>query len=231
MRFLDKDLNTNQVTNIIEKGYDIGITTHHSSFEYSSHQLYTNALKASTCKKNIKHIVKLAAPHFEEQKFCGKTLKTKVESQLKILNIDRIDVLQWLVRSKPINDFDRLNTLSTQELEIEECLLDLKKSGVIKSIFSFPYSVPFANEIVKRNYIDGIIAYLNTKERDFKNFANSVPFIAIRPFLGGDLVDSKESAEQKIHDCLKYVDSNKTVISKIISINSIQHLNAFAHLH
>jgi predicted oxidoreductase len=228
MRFFDKTLSTKEVTNIIENCHEIGIDTHHSSHEYNSYNLYLNALKNSTYKKQVKHIVKLSVPHFEDNPltFSSQNLETKIDEELKNLNIEQIDVLQWLVRSKPINDKDRLNILSLQTDEIEECLANLKQKGKIKTAFSFPYSVPFAKEVFKLTQIDGIISYLNTQEEDYSEFANTVPFIAIRPFLRGTLLQNGDK-DQKINECLNYIDSHKNVLTKVISINSKEQINSF----
>lgn len=228
MRFLDKNLNNQDVTKIIDECFAIGIDTHHSSFEYNSYQLYINALKNSAFKKQIKHIVKLSSPHFEDNPltFSASNLEAKVDEQLKNLNIQQINVLQWLVRSKPINDNDRLNILAQQTNEIEECLNSLKQKGKIKSAFSFPYSVPFAKEVIKLKQIDGIISYLNLEENDYSEFANTTPFIAIRPFLRGTLLQNGNK-EQKINECLKHIDSHKNVLTKVISINSLDQVSTF----
>jgi len=227
MRFFDKALSTNVVTNIIENCYEIGIDTHHSSHEYNSYNLYLKALKTSTCKKHLKHIVKLSSPHFEDPLFfSSKNLETRVDEELKNLNIEQIDVLQWLVRSKPINDEDRLGILFQQADEIEECLSNLKHKGKIKSAFSFPYSVPFAKEVLKLKQIDGLISYLNMQELDYSEFANTTTFIAIRPFLRGTLLQGGNKTE-KINECLQYIDSHKKVLTKIVSINSLEQLIAF----
>ena len=228
MRFHDKNLSSKNVTNIIENCHEIGIDTHHSSFEYNSYQLYLDALKNSSCKRQIKHIVKLSSPHFEDNplSFSTKTLEAKIDEELKNLNIEQIDVLQWLVRSKPINDSDRLNILKLQANEIEECLANLKQKGKIKTAFSFPYSVPFAKEVIKFEQIDGIISYLNIQEEDYSEFANSVPFIAIRPFFRGSLLQNGDK-NQKIKECLNYIDSHKNVLTKVISINSKEQINSF----
>jgi len=81
MRFFDKSLSINQVKNLIEEAFSIGINTHHSSSEYSSHTLYTKALKLSKCANKVKHIVKVSAPHFEYDSFsnriCSRKIKTK----------------------------------------------------------------------------------------------------------------------------------------------------------
>jgi aryl-alcohol dehydrogenase-like predicted oxidoreductase len=227
MRFYDKNLSTKEVNNIIENCYEIGIDTHHSSHEYNSYNLYLKALKNSSCKKHLKHIVKLSSPHFEDPLlFSSKNLETRVDEELKKLNIEQIDVLQWLVRSKPINDQDRLGILFQQADDIEECLANLKQKGKIKSVFSFPYSVPFAEEVKKIKQIDGIISYLNLQEETYSDLANNTPFIAIRPFLRGTLLQDGNKPE-KINECLQYIDSHQKVLTKIVSINSVDQLNAF----
>ncbi len=229
MRFHDKSLTAKQVTKLIESSFDIGITTHHSSFEYNSYSLYTSALKTVSCKTDIKHIVKLASPHFEDDDgFSTKKLVQRVENQLKALDIGQIDVLQWLVRSKPINDEDRLATLENQKQEIKSCLSKLKKQGKVKSIFSFPYSVVFAKEVMEFEEVDGIISYLNEEELEYATFANELPFIAIRPFFAGKLISKDVSDSTKeIHQCLDFVDSHDSVITKIIGINSAEQLLPF----
>jgi len=130
------------------------------------------------------------------------------------------------VRSKPINDKDRLKILNHQFEEIDECLFNLKQKGKIKSAFSFPYSVTFAQEVIKLKQIDGIISYLNIQEEDYSEFANSVPFIAIRPFFRGDLIKG-DNTSQKINDCFIYIDSHKYILTKIVSINSENQIIAF----
>ncbi|OIQ23511.1 aldo/keto reductase [Lacinutrix sp. MedPE-SW] len=227
MRFFDKSLSSNEVTSLIEEAYSIGINTHHSSSEYSSYSLYTAALKKASCAKNVKHIVKMSAPHFEDNIFSSKLFENRVDNALKVLNIEQIDVLQWLLRSKPINDQDRLNTLFKFKDEIEDLLLKLKQKGKIKSVFSFPYSVPFAEKVEKLNEIDGIISYLNKEEQDYSKFATKKPFIAIRPFFAGALLKDSKNINERIKSCLDFIQTNKTVISTVVGINSIQQLEAF----
>lgn len=226
MRFFDKALSRKQITEIIETCFEGGIKTHHSSFEYNSYDLYSSALRKASCRSHIKHIVKLSSPHFKENSFSSKILSKRVEDQLKTLNIDCLDVLQWLVRSKPINDKDRLSILKEQEEAIKDCMIQLKKDGKIKSVFSFPYSVGFAHEVIKLEEIDGIIAYLNKVETDYSDFANKYPFIAIRPLNAGSLVSSQNTAED-IQSSLAYVKKHTKVRTQIVSINSVAHVQAF----
>ncbi|WP_350291612.1 aldo/keto reductase [uncultured Croceitalea sp.] len=229
MRFHDKSLSTNQVVELIEQCFDIGITTHHSSFEYSSYELYTKALRTSQCKAEIQHIVKLASPHFEDDGFSTQTLVQRVEDQLRALNVERIDVLQWLVRSKPINDVDRLATLENQKEEIIACLSRLKEEGKVKSIFSFPYSPVFAKSVTMLEEVDGIMSYLNKEELEYSSYANKFPFIAIRPFFAGKLIldKNKKNREKKIYRCLDFVREHEGVLSQIVSINSLEQLDVF----
>lgn len=231
MRFFDKSLSSNEVGNIIEKAFDIGINTHHTSYEYNSYELYKEALKTTTCKQKIKHIAKLSAPHFEDSVFSSKILENRVDKVLEDLQIETIDVLQWLLRSKPINDSTRLETLSNFKEEIEECLFQLKRKGKIKSAFSFPYSTLFAKEVFKFDQIDGIVSYLNKEEKEYNNLANTNPFIAIRPFFAGKLLNTiKGDKEKIIRSCLNYVKEHKSVITTIVSINSIEQLDSFKNL-
>lgn len=227
MRFFDKSLSTKQVTNLIEDAFSTGINTHHSSAEYSSYVLYNEALKQASCANKVKHIVKLSAPHFEDDTFSSKLLEQRVDKELRALNIETIDVLQWLLRSKPINDKNRLNTLLEYKDEIESVLQKLKQKGKVKSVFSFPYSVPFANAVEQLNEVDGIISYLNKEEQEYLKFATEKPFIAIRPFFAGKLLKDSENIKKSIKNCLDHINTSKTVITTIVGINSVQQLEDF----
>lgn len=227
MRFFDKSLSVTEITRLIEEAFSIGIDTHHSSAEYSSYSIYTEALKNSNCANKVKHIVKLSAPHFEDSSFSAKLLEERIDQELKNLNIETIDVLQWLLRSKPINDKARLNTLFEFKDEIEDVLERLKKKGKVKSTFSFPYSVPFAEAVQEIKGVDGIISYLNKEEQEYSKFAQKEPFIAIRPFFAGKLIKNSEDVTKNIKSCLNFINTNKSVMTTIVSINSIEQLKAF----
>lgn len=223
MRLFDKKLSNNQVLSLIEKCYEVGINTHHSSFEYNSYELYCQSLRQFNRRNNIKHIVKLSSPHFEEKRFSARILEERIDLQLKALGIDQIDVLQWLVRSKPITDATRLNTIIHQNEEINHSFRELKQKGKIKSVFSFPYSVTFTEEVLKLEEVDGIISYLNLEERDYVQFANSIPFIAIRPLNAGKLID-KQNPERDLKRCITFVSEQSNVMSQVISINHLEQL-------
>jgi predicted oxidoreductase len=227
MRFSDKDLSVNQVQTIIEKSFEVGIDTHHSSFEYNSYELYRTALAKSTVKSKVKHIVKLSSPHFDEKEFSSKKLVDLIESELNSLKIECIDVLQWLVRSTPINDDDRIKILNQQKNIINNSFAKLKKEGKVKSVFSFPYSIPFAKKVINIEEVDGIISYLNKNEMEYQHMANTHPFIAIRPFNAGQLI-SKENHDSDVQDCLTFVKNHTNVISQIVSINSLNHLQTIS---
>lgn len=230
MRFFDKQLSVDEVVAIIDEGVDIGITTHHSSFEYSSYELYTKALEKSNKGKEIKHIVKLSSPHFEDDAFSADILEERVDNQLKALQIECIDVLQWLVRSKPINDADRLHTLESQREEIIASIDNLKKKGKIKTCFSFPYSVNFAEKVLEFEQVEGLVTYLNKEELDYQKFANTVPFIAIRPLFAGKLIEKSTDIDAEIISSLQFVENHEQVLSTIVGINSTKQLQTYKKL-
>lgn len=227
MRFYDKGLSINQVQTLIEQSFEAGIDTHHSSFEYNSYDLYRSALEKTSVKSAIKHIVKLSSPHFDEKEFSSNKMVDHIERELNALNVECLDVIQWLVRSSPINDQDRIRILANQKNIIQETFSKLKKEGKIKSVFSFPYSIPFAKEVIEIEEVDGIISYLNKNEIEYQHFAQTQPFIAIRPFNAGELV-SKENRDTDVQDCLSFVRNHNNVISQIVSINNLNHLHTIS---
>ena len=227
MRFYDKGLSSNQVQTIIEKSFEVGIDAHHSSFEYNSYDLYRTALAKTTVKSKIKHVVKLSSPHFDEKEFSPKKLIALIDRELISLKVECIDVLQWLVRSTPINDHDRIKILSQQKNLINNTFEKLNKEGKIKSVFSFPYSIPFAKEVIDIEEVDGVISYLNKNETEYQHLAHIHPFIAIRPFNAGNLV-TKENHDVDVQNCLTFVRNHKNVITQIVSINNLNHLNSIS---
>lgn len=227
MRFHDKQLTVSEVIAIIDEGYEIGIDTHHSSIEYSSYELYIKALEKSQKRKQLKYIVKLSSPHFEDDAFSATILENRVDNQLKKLQIDCIDVLQWLVRSKPIDDEVRFQTLKDQQEEISNSIEDLKKKGKIKTCFSFPYSVKFAKKVLEFDQVDGLVTYLNKEELEYQEFANTVPFIAIRPLFAGKLIEKSTNIDAEIISSLRFVENHKKVFSTIVGINSTKQLQTY----
>jgi len=222
MRFIEKKLDQNDVLNLIDTCFDYGIDTHHCSYEYESYQLYRKGYLSSENKSKIKHVVKLPCPHFDELKFSGEKLKSLVNRYLNDLEKEKIEIIQWLVRSQPINDADRLKILQEQTQEIEESIKYLKKQGYIAAFYSFPYSVPFANKVLEKiNSLDGIIAYLNLKEKDYLEFAKNNNFISIRPLAAGKV---DVSSKQKLQKALAYPLKFKGTLSTIISLNSIKNI-------
>lgn len=225
MRFFEKGLSTKNVTNLIDRAFELGIDTHHTSYEYSSYGLYLSGLKKSQNKGHFKNIVKLSSPHFEDPIFDADVLEKRVDNQLVSLNVDTIDVLQWLLRSKPINDFSRLKTLENQKNEISETFYQLKKKGKVKAIFSFPYSVAFTEEVLKIEQVDGITSYLNKSEKEFYKYADQGPFIGIRPFFASKLLHGEN--RQTIKSCLDYTFKPAGVLSIIAGINNEPQLNSY----
>lgn len=225
MRFVDKDLKEKEVLDLIERSYDMGINVHHSSYEYNSYELYVKTLKKVSCRSKIKHISKISSPHFDEDKFSFNTLEKRVDEQLKKMDIERIDILQWLVRSQPISDIKRIKILIEQLEEINNAIDILKRKGKISLAFSFPYSKRFAEEIIKLNVVDGIISYLNKEETEYSELAKGIPFIGIRPLFGGSLL--KENKESSILDCFKYIEEHECVLTSVVSINSLDQLKVY----
>jgi aryl-alcohol dehydrogenase-like predicted oxidoreductase len=175
---------------LIENAFEFGINTFHISSEYNSYDLFCDLFNNLGKKRNkFKFIVKLPVPHFEDEYVNAGLIRDRVENYLQDLNIQSIDCVQWILRSKPINDFDRIKVLESYNNDFEEEFVNLKNEGKIKTVLSFPYSNNFANEILKFNFIDGVVNYLNFLELESVDILNSLDskdlFIAIRPFLAG----------------------------------------------
>lgn len=219
MRFLEKGLTIEEVVELINYCFESGINTHHSSFEYESYGLYLSALAKSEYKNQIKHIVKLSCPSFDDNRFSSRDIEDMVDKELNNLQIDNIEVLQWLVRSKPIEDESRIAIVQDQHQEIKHTFDMLKSKGKINFVYSFPYSVKFAHEVNRIDLVDGMLTYLNIKEKEYEEFARNGFFIAIRPFFARELL-----LKYSVKECMDFVLSHPGVLSVITGINGKDQL-------
>jgi aryl-alcohol dehydrogenase-like predicted oxidoreductase len=118
MRFSAERIGSqDQAVSLLEYLYDQGINTYHTSHEYETHTFFCDAFKQFKKKaaRDTTHIVKLASPHFEENDFTFATLEKNIDLQLQELNIEQIDIVQWLFRQK--NNVDEIRP-SSQNLLI-----------------------------------------------------------------------------------------------------------------
>jgi aryl-alcohol dehydrogenase-like predicted oxidoreductase len=213
---------------------DAGITSFHSSQEYGSYRRFCRLIKKVRRMRpsvRVRHIVKLAAPNFDERRFHASLFRTQVESELKNLGADTLDVVQWLVRqtSSPNSEERRLAILREALPDLEAEWTALRAEGKVGALTSFPYTPPFAKEVLKPKICNGLTSYLNPAELDYGDLLDGLAargqgFIAIRPLGAGKFRD--------VRVALRFVLLHPAVASTILSVSSISHAEeAVAGVH
>jgi aryl-alcohol dehydrogenase-like predicted oxidoreductase len=228
MRFRDKGLEKEELVDMMKYLYhELGVNTHHSSYEYNSYELYCQALTEFKKDSGVQlhHICKLSSPDFWEENFSKLSLKEKIHNELKSLKTERISVLQWLFRTEPINDEKRIPALHRSLHEIDEAFTEFIKEGIVGVVGTFPYSIAFGEEVSE--YVTtntGWISYHNFAEREYlDNLPSNQWMIGIRPLAAGKVVNSPqgEGGSQSVREALAFCFSDTRVKSNIMSINSM----------
>jgi aryl-alcohol dehydrogenase-like predicted oxidoreductase len=228
---LDRAGDAAAVAALIDHAGGIGIDSLHCSSEYESFPLFSAAwarLGADKARR-FRLIAKGAAPHFGEEHFSAATLRAKVEAYLAALSVERLDIVQWLLRFDLAQEERRLDILERSRDEIARVVADLKAEGKIAGFISFPYTAGLADAVIAEDYCDGLAVYLNLLERGMEPqiaeaAARGKMVFAIRPLAAGRIVEEKVAAPA---EALDFVLANPGVTATIVSASSIAHLDAF----
>jgi aryl-alcohol dehydrogenase-like predicted oxidoreductase len=168
----------------------------------------------------LQHIVKLAAPSFDEARFDRLLFRAQLESELKNLGAERIDVVQWLVRQTPNSDETRLAILRQALPELAAEWETLRAVGKVGALTSFPYTPRFAQEVLAAKVCNGLTSYLNLVEPEAGGWlpdmaARGQGFIAIRPIAAGKIRNPRAA--------IRFALLHPAVASAILSISSASH--------
>jgi aryl-alcohol dehydrogenase-like predicted oxidoreductase len=249
MRFDPKRLSVTEGAALIDAAYDHGVTTWHSSSEYDTHAHFCEALRVFRREhpgRALVHISKIAAPHFEDAGFDAATLRSRVEIQLRELGTERLDVVQWLARTKPIQDTLRLPALDAMREQLAYEVTALQREGKVGAWAAFPYSVPWANAFTTHTVCDGLVTYLNLAELEYATALDDMQargdgFVAIRPLMAGLFGGASHDAAQQqrrdeiaqrmgvtsaalTREALRFPLLHPNVASVIVSVTTVAHL-------
>ena len=202
MRLLAPRFDVASATDLLLSLYDQGVTGLHVSAEYDSWPVTCAAVKALRKARPggpLEIVAKHAAPHFNEAGFDPAIARARIDELRLGLGVDRIDVVQWMVRHTPNEDTPRLEILSRDAALIEDAWSGMKSGGAIGALAVFPYSVAFLKAARDLAWVDGIVDYLNLIELDAAPFldglaASGKGFAAIRPLAAGKLADRAAEA-------------------------------------
>lgn len=245
-------LTTVEAARFLGEIWDAGVTTLHSSHEYATHEAFCAAMRRLRQERpDVRpvHVSKIAVPHFEDPAgFAPALLRERVERQLEDLGTDRLEIVQWLLRSKPIADDSRMRILESARGELEETWRKLQQEGKVGLLASFPYSMPFAREVLRRDPCRGLVTYLNATELEAVPLLSEMQqqgagFIAIRPLAAGRLTERLWTADvpadaplrdalgtlgvgpaDVVRFALRFPLLHPVVASVMVSVSSPEHL-------
>lgn len=202
MRLLASGFDVASATGFLLSLYDAGVTSLHVSAEYESWRLtceVVRALRKARPNGPLEIVAKHAAPHFDEVGFDPAVARARLDALRLGLGVDRIDVVQWMVRHTPNEDTPRLAVLDRDAAAIEDAWAGMKADGAVGAVTVFPYSAAFLRAALDLPWLDGLIDYLNLLELDAAPFLDALAasgrgFAAIRPLAAGRLADRAKEA-------------------------------------
>ena len=249
MRFDPKRLSVADGARLLAEAHGLGADAWHTSTEYDTHAHFCESLRAfrrDAPGARLTHVSKIAAPHFEDAGFDPKVLRGRVEAQLRDLGVERLDVVQWLARSKPVSDERRLPELAAMRDALDAEVGALRREGKVGAWTAFPYSKPWAAAFAEHPVCDGLVTYLNLAELDYARDLDAMAargdgFVAIRPLMAGllgrgSLDDAQKAKRAAITGALGVVDDALTdfalkfpllhggVASVMLSVTTLDHL-------
>lgn len=229
MRMLEYDFPVAYWVNLFSELHDLGITTWHSSTEYESFGLYCEVLadfSRQFPEKKIKHMVKLAEPHFHINEFSAELLNAKVSEYLEKLNTESLFCVQWMWRGELSDNPKRAQLFEESYPEIEKSVSDLKASGKIENFHCFPYDIGFAEAVLDKKAIDGLVVYRNKLETEYdlqlqKSAELGKKNFIIRPLFAGKALELKGETPKSL---LEFALDFPNVEGAVLSISSVKKI-------
>lgn len=176
---------------------DMGVNFIHSSYEYGTRWMLNRVLKDHPKRSELHHVIKLPVPDFQDKDvFSPSKFRMRIEEALRELCAERIDVLQYMVRSDPNTDERRIalldNILDDMTAEFEK----MRDEGKAGHLMTFPYTVPVGKASIETGKFAGLIAYFNLAEMEMAGLFDELKqrnmgFICIRPLYQGILTDQR----------------------------------------
>lgn len=178
---------------------DAGVNFVHSSYEYGVRWMMHEALRDHPKRKDIHHVIKLPVPDwkdgnvFDEDKF-----RMRVEEALRDLATDRIDLLQWMWRTDPNDDANRIALLPNIIDDVSAAFEKMRDEGKVGHMMSFPYTETAGDVALNLDAFCGLIGFYSPIEMEMESLfgkmkAKNNGFLTIRPLYQGILTDRWET--------------------------------------
>ena len=230
---VDRVGDADAVARLIAQALDLGVTTFHVSSEYATWSLFQDAWrKVRPDPATTRIIAKVGVPHFGEARFDPQAFADKIDLYREALNVDRIDLVQWLLRHDLKDEPARLAIFDDQSTDIAGCVAGLTASGTIGGMVSFPYTRGIAERALDHAACDGLALYCNPLELEMADLFDPAAerdkaVIAIRPFAAGRLFSETTFTAR---DALAVSLAHPAVATVVASVSSSARLKEIADL-
>jgi hypothetical protein len=180
---------------------DAGVTTLHSSSEYDTFPRFCALLaqvRAARPAVAFEHVIKLAEPHFDSDRFDPASFERKLDDYRRALAADRIDVVQWMLRFDLKQEERRLEILDRDSAAIGAAVD--AAGGRLGAMACFPYTLGFARRVLAQPWCHGMVDYLNPLETESMEYVSSIGdrgFIALRPLAAGKIAPEQVADAQR----------------------------------
>ncbi len=153
-------------------------------------------------------------------------MRKLVEATLIDLDIDHIDVVQWLVRQTPNDDSARLAVLERGAAAFFQVWSELQAEGKVIALGVFPYSDAFLQRVLAFPQVDGVVSYYNPNETELRPYFDALSargrgVIGIRPLAGGTIREP-----DRVRDALTFALNHPVIASTIVGLSSQEHIQA-----
>lgn len=203
--------NSNDLSKFLDYAHKKKIRQFHVSNEYSSYNLLIKSLQKINTKK-FTFILKLSEPKTDQLKFSLKKFKQKINKYREDLGKKHIYIIQLVNRYKCNTPKEYLLYEQKVFNNIQNTVIKLKKTNIIKSFYFFPY-FKNTNKVKKYQFINGITSYRNTHDTQNDNYAkqNNYNIIAMRAFGGNKKILTKKNLKKLI-----MFNLNSKLVKKVI---------------
>jgi hypothetical protein len=230
MRFDPERYDEQHYAQLLVEAHRLGVEMLHISDEYDSWQFFLDIL--ATVRRHSKDvrfrfIAKLGEPHFDQPVFNAERLEEHLARYRNALNTECVDDVQWMWRAKLVEDDHRCAAFVSQADVIGDKVRQLRRRGIIKRFLCFPYSPQFATLALQYDFIDGLVVYRNSQERQYDGHLielhkRSKMAHVIRPFFGGATLAVEALPPRRQLDIAL---DHHVIETAIVSTGTINHLH------
>ncbi len=178
-----------------------GVTTIHSSYEYGTRYALGEVLAGYGGRARLKHIIKVTVPDYDDDRFIPEKFREMVETALRELHAERIDIVQHLQRGvdKAIiyderGDPARIAAMPAVNAALRQTFAKLQEEGKVGQLCTFPHTPGFAGAAIESGSFDGMVAFFNLAETEMVPFFDAMRergmgYVTMRPYCQGLLTD------------------------------------------